>query len=72
MSKYKVKFYASTRYVGAEVEEIIDLVEDYEYSEKEAKEILENEDRLQEMFNEWVFENIDAGWKRLGEEKNDE
>lgn len=72
MSKYKVKFYASTRYVGAEVEEIIDLVEDYGYSEKEAKEILENEDRLQEMFNEWIFENIDTGWKRLGEEKNDE
>ncbi|WP_339980447.1 DUF7167 family protein [Fusobacterium necrophorum] len=72
MSKYKVKFYASTRYVGAEVEEIIDLVEDYGYSEKEAKEILENEDRLQEMFNKWLFENIDAGWKRLGEEKNDE
>ncbi|KYM39602.1 hypothetical protein A2U03_06735 [Fusobacterium necrophorum subsp. funduliforme] len=72
MSKYKVKFYVSTRYVGAEVEEIIDLVEDYGYSEKEAKEILENEVRLQEMFNEWVFENIDAGWKRLGEEKNDE
>lgn len=72
MSKYKVKFYASTRYVGAEVEEIIDLVEDYGYSEKEAKEILENEDSLQEMFNEWLFENIDTGWKRLGEEKNDE
>ncbi|CAL7907686.1 DUF7167 family protein [Fusobacterium necrophorum] len=68
MNKYKVKFYASTRYVVAEVEEIIDLVEDYRYSEEEAKEIFENEDRLQEMFNEWLFENIDAGWNRLEEE----
>ncbi|MCF0163624.1 MAG: hypothetical protein HUJ88_13795 [Fusobacterium necrophorum] len=72
MSKYKVKFYASTRYVGAEVEEDVDLIEDYGFSEEEAKEIFENEDKLQEIFNEWLFENIDAGWKRLGEEKNDE
>ena len=68
MGKHKVKFYASTRYVGAEVEEIIDLVEDYRYSEEEAKEIFENEDKMQEIFNEWLFENIDAGWKKLEEE----
>ncbi|KYM67126.1 hypothetical protein A2U13_08860 [Fusobacterium necrophorum subsp. funduliforme] len=72
MSKYKIKFYASTRYVGAEVEEDVDLIEDYGFSEEEAKEIFENEDKIQEIFNEWIWENIDAGWKRLGEEKNDE
>lgn len=68
MSKYKVKFYVSTRYVGAEVEEDVDLIEDYGFSEEKAKEIFENEDKMQEIFNEWLFENIDAGWKRLGEE----
>lgn len=68
MSKYKVRLYASTRYVGAEVEEIVDLVEDYGFSKKEAKEIFENEDKIQEIFNEWLFENIDAGWQKLEEE----
>ncbi|AYV94726.1 DUF7167 family protein [Fusobacterium necrophorum] len=68
MSKYKVNFYASTRYVGAEVEEDVDLIEDYGFSEEKAKKIFEDEDKLQEIFNEWLFENIDAGWKRLEEE----
>lgn len=68
MSKYKIKFYVSTGYVNSEVEETIDLVKDYGYSEEEAKEIFENEDKMQEIFNEWLFENIDAGWKKLEEE----
>ncbi|CAL7898251.1 DUF7167 family protein [Fusobacterium necrophorum] len=68
MSKYKVRFYVSTGYVGSEVEEDVDLIEDYGFSEEEAKEILEGEDKLQEIFNEWLFENIDAGCKRLEEE----
>lgn len=68
MSKYKVKFYVYTRYVGSEVEEDVDLIEDYGFSEEEAKEILEDEDKLQEIFDEWLFENIDAGWQKLEEE----
>lgn len=65
MSKYQVSFYASTRYVGAEVEEVIDLIEDYNFSEEEAKEIFESEEKLQELFNEWLYENIDAGWSKI-------
>ncbi len=66
MSKYKVKFSVSPNYVvGATTEKTIDLVEDYGFSEKEAKEIFENEDKIQEIFNEWVWEKIDAGWKKL-------
>lgn len=65
MSKYKIKFYVSTGYVGAKVEEDVDLIEDYGFSEEEAKEIFENEDKMEEIFNEWLFENIDAGWKKL-------
>ncbi|MBR8723208.1 hypothetical protein IX325_001525 [Fusobacterium necrophorum subsp. funduliforme] len=68
MSKYKVRFCVSTGYVGSEVEEDVDLIEDYGFSEEEAKEILEGEDKLQEIFDEWLFENIDAGWQKLEEE----
>lgn len=69
MSKYKVKFSVSPNYVvGATTEKTIDLVEDYGFSEKEAKEIFENEDKIQEIFNEWVWENIDGGWVKLEEE----
>ena len=73
MSKYKVKFYVSPNYtIGASMEEIIDLVEDYGFSEEEAKEILEDEDeeRLKDLFNEWVWENSDGGWEKL-EEKDE-
>lgn len=69
MSKYKIKFYVSTGYVNSEVEETIDLVEDYGYSEQEAKEIIKNEDKIEAIFEEWVWENLDSGWKVLGEEE---
>ena len=65
MSKYKIKFYVSTGYVNSEVEETIDLVEDYGYSEQEAKEIIKNEDKIEAIFEEWVWETLDSGWKVL-------
>ncbi len=52
-----------------EVEETIDLVEDYGYSEQEAKEIIKNEDKIEAIFEEWVWENLDSSWKVLGEEE---
>lgn len=48
-----------------EVEETIDLVEDYGYSEEEAKEIIKNEDKIEAIFEEWVWETLDSGWKVL-------
>lgn len=69
MSKYKIKFHVSTGYVSSEVEEIIDLVEDYGYSEEEAKEIIKNEDKIEAIFKEWVWENLDLGWEVLGVEE---
>lgn len=69
MSKYKIKFYVSTGYVSSKIEEIIDLVEDYGYSEEEAKEIIKNEDKIEAIFEEWVWETLDSGWKVLGEEE---
>lgn len=65
MSKYKIKFYVSTGYVSSKIEEIIDLVEGYGYSEEEAKEIIKNEDKIEAIFEEWVWETLDSGWKVL-------
>ncbi len=73
MSKYKIKFYVSTGYVSSKIEEIIDLVEDYGYSEEEAKEIIKNEDKIEAIFEEWVWETLDSGWKVLVvEERNNQ
>lgn len=69
MSRYKIKFYVSTNCVGAITEETIDLIEDYGFTIKEAKEIFENEDKISEIFNEWLGEKIDAGWTKLREKE---
>lgn len=35
------------------------------YSEEEAKEIIKNEDKIEAIFEEWVWETLDSGWKVL-------
>lgn len=71
MSKYKIGFYvnscanyASTNY------ETIDLVEDYDMSEKEAKAVIEDEEKLNEMLEEWVWETIETGYQLLETEED--
>ena len=68
MSKYRIKFYVSSGYVGSAAEEIVDLIEDYGYSEKEAQEIIKDEEKIQELFEEWLWERINTGWKVLEDE----
>ena len=47
MSKYKVGFYVNSRAnVYSTNAEVIDLVEDYGYTEKEAEEIINDEEKL--------------------------
>ena len=45
--------------------EVIDLVNDYGYSEEEAKEIIEDENKLDDLFKEWLWETIETGYKVL-------
>lgn len=67
MSKYKVKFYAYIE--GKKIEEIVDLREKYSHSiESAVKAIFEDRYKMQGLFEEWLRQNIDAGWKRLEEE----
>lgn len=70
MSKYKVKFWSDIRVNSKSIRrEIIDLVDDYHFSEEEAKVIIENEDKLFDLFIEWRADNIDEGFEVLVDEK---
>lgn len=60
MSKYKVGFMINSRAnTFSKNKEVIDLIDDYNYSEEEAKEIVNNEDKLRKIFEEWMWETID-------------
>lgn len=62
MSKYKIELKIKRE------DDIIDLVEDYGYTEEEAEEILQDSERLEEILEEWIADNLDAGYSILEEE----
>lgn len=62
MSKYKIELKIKRE------DDIIDLVEDYGYTEEEAEEVLQDSERLDEIFEEWIADNLDAGYSILEEE----
>lgn len=66
MSKYKVGFLVnSNANAFCKNVEVIDLVNDYSYSEEEAKEIIEDENKLDDLFKEWLWETIETNYKVL-------
>lgn len=70
MNKYKVGFYVnSNANVYSTNAEVIDLVEDYGYTEKEAEEIISDEEKLKEEFKEWLWDTIEVGFQVLETEK---
>ena len=70
MSKYKVGFYVNS---GANVystnAEVVDLVDGYDYTEEKAKEIINDEEKLKEEFEEWLWDTIEAGFQVLETEE---
>jgi hypothetical protein fuD12_02519 len=70
MSKYKVNFFvnsnANFRSTNAEV---IDLVDDYGYTEKQAEEIINDEKKLKEEFDTWLWDTIETGFQVLETEE---
>lgn len=66
MSKYKVNFFvnsnANSRSTNAEV---IDLVDDYGYTEKEAEAIINDEEKLKKEFDNWLWDTIETGFQVL-------
>ena len=70
MSKYKVGFYVNSRAnVYSTNAEVIDLVDDYSYTEEKAKEIINDEEKLKEEFEEWLWDTIEVGFQFLETEK---
>ena len=60
MSKYKLWFSMGSG-LGKESEEV-DPVDGLGYTEKEAKEIIKDENRQYELFKEWRNENVDQSF----------
>lgn len=54
MSKYRVGFLLSNSHSANA--KVIDLVDDWDYTEKEAKEIVNSDDKLNELLGEWLSE----------------
>ena len=70
MSKYKVGFYVnSNANIYSTNAEVIDLVDDYGYTEKEAEEIINDEKKLKEEFEAWLQNNIETGFQVLKTEE---
>ena len=66
MSKYKVGFLVnSNANAFCKNTEVVDLVDDYGYSEEEAKEIIGDENKLDDLFKEWLWETIETNYKVL-------
>lgn len=66
MSKYKVGFLVnSNANAFCKNAEVIDLVDNYGYSEAEAEEIINNENKFSELFKEWLWEAIETNYKVL-------
>ena len=66
MSKYKVHFFVnSNANFRSTNSEVIDLVDDHSYTEKEAEEIINDEKKLKEEFDAWLWDTIETGFQVL-------
>ena len=70
MSKYKVGFYAnSNANAFCTNAKVVDLVDDYGYTEKEAEEIINDEEKLEKEFDAWLWNTIETGFQVLETEE---
>jgi len=65
MSNYKVELYVGTGYVGSDVREEIDLIDDWGYDEEQAESIFEESGEDYERFmdedvNQWIWKSIES------------
>lgn len=70
MSKYKVGFFVNSRAnIRSTNAEVIDLIDDYGYTEEKAEEIIKDEEKLKEVFEEWIWDTIETGFQFLETEE---
>ena len=70
MSKYKVGFLVDSRVNSFSTNaEVIDLVDDWKYTEEEAKEIIKNDVLLGKLFDDWLSNTIETSYAVLETEE---
>ena len=70
MSKYKVGFYVNNNAnIHSMNAEVVDLVDDYGYTEKEAEEIINDEEKLEKEFDTWLWDTIETDFQVLETEE---
>lgn len=71
MSKYKLGFSVDSRANAFSTNrEVIDLIDDYKFSEEDAKDIIEDEKKQEVLFKEWLMETIDSGFTVLDNDED--
>ena len=64
MSRYKVIFFVnSNANFRSKNTEVVDLVDDYGYTEKEAEAIINDEEKLKKEFDDWLWDTIEVGFQ---------
>lgn len=70
MSKYKVGFLVDSRANSFSTNaEVIDLIDDWKYTEEEAKEIIKNDVLLEKLFEDWLANTIETSYAVLETEE---
>lgn len=70
MSKYKVGFLVDSRANSFSTNaEVIDLIDDWKYTEEEAKEIIKNDVLLEKLFEDWLSNTIETSYAVLETEE---
>ena len=64
MSKYKIELKIKRE------DDIIDLVEDYGYTEEEAEKIIKDDKKIKKIFEEWLWDTVETGYEFLETEED--
>lgn len=64
MSKYKIELKIKRE------DDIIDLVEDYGYTEEEAEKIIKDDKKIKKIFEEWLWDTVETGYEYLETEED--
>ena len=71
MSKYKIGVFINSRANHASTNsEVIDLVEDYGYTEEEAEKIIKDDKKIKKIFEEWLWDTVETGYEFLETEED--
>lgn len=69
MSKYKVKFWCDSGATSnSRNSEIVDLVDEWHYTEEKSKEVFESEEKQAELLMFWLADNCEQGIECLDKE----